>query len=56
MLANEFGAFAAAQNDLQRYLVLAPNGPFADQARALLAEVTNALDGTPIPTTAPAGG
>ena len=56
VLANEFGAFAAAQNDLQRYLLLMPNGPFATQARALLADVTNALDGTPIPsTTTPTG-
>jgi cytochrome c-type biogenesis protein CcmH/NrfG len=56
VLANEFGDFSAAQNDLQRYLVFAPNGPFANQARALLVEVTNALDGTPIPTTAPPTG
>jgi cytochrome c-type biogenesis protein CcmH/NrfG len=56
VLANEFGDFAAAQNDLQRYLVFAPNGPFANQARALLADVTNALEGTPIPTTAPPTG
>jgi cytochrome c-type biogenesis protein CcmH/NrfG len=56
VLANEFGEFAAAQNDLQRYLIVAPNGPFASQARALLAEVTNALDDTPIPTTAPPTG
>ena len=54
--ANEFGDFAGAQGDLQRYLILAPNGLFADNARALLAEVTNAIDGTPIPTTTlPAG-
>jgi len=56
VLANEFGDFAAAQNDLQRYLVLAPNGLFADNARSLLAEVTNAIDGTPIPTTTPPAG
>ncbi len=56
VLANEYGDFAGAQNDLQRYLILAPTGPFSNDARALLAEVTNALDGTPIPTTAPATG
>lgn len=49
VLANEFGEFAAAQNDLQRYLLLAPEGPFADQARQLLGEVTAALEGTPLP-------
>jgi len=53
VLANEFGDFATAQNDLQRYLVLAPQGQFAVQARQLLAEVTNALDGTPIATAPP---
>jgi len=49
--ANEFGDFAAAQNDLQRYLIAAPQGPFADQARELLAEVTAAIEGTPLTTT-----
>ncbi len=49
--ANEFGDFAAAQNDLQRYLIVAPQGPFADQARELLAEVTAAIEGTPLTTT-----
>lgn len=44
VLANEFGDFAGAQNDLQRYLVLNPNGEFADQARQLLADVTRALE------------
>jgi cytochrome c-type biogenesis protein CcmH/NrfG len=44
ILANEFGDFAGAQADLQRYLVAEPNGTFADQARQLLADVTNALD------------
>ena len=53
VLANEYGDFRAAQNDLQRYLILAPGGPFANDARSLLAQVTNAIDGTPIPTTAP---
>jgi tetratricopeptide (TPR) repeat protein len=49
--ANEFGAFAVAQNDLQRYLILAPQGQFGAQARQLLAQVTGILDGTP-PSTA----
>lgn len=49
VLANEFGAFAAAQNDLQRYLILSPQGQFADQARQLLADVTRALEGSPPP-------
>lgn len=49
--ANEFGDFAAAQNDLQRYLIAAPQGQFADQARELLAEVTAAIEGTPLATT-----
>jgi cytochrome c-type biogenesis protein CcmH/NrfG len=44
VLANEYQDFSAAQNDLQRYLVRAPNGLFADQARQLLADVTNALE------------
>jgi tetratricopeptide (TPR) repeat protein len=44
ILANEYGEFAGAQNDLQRYLVAAPDGQFADQARQLLADVTNALE------------
>ena len=56
VLANEYGDFATAQSDLQRYIVLAPSGSFVNQARDLLAQVTNALDGTPIPTTAPPTG
>ena len=44
ILANEFQDFAGAQADLQQYLVLAPDGVFADQARTLLAEVTAALE------------
>lgn len=52
ILAQEFQDFAGAQNDLQHYLVLAPNGSFVDQARQLLAQATNALPGTS-PTTAP---
>jgi cytochrome c-type biogenesis protein CcmH/NrfG len=46
LLANEYQDFAAAQNDLQRYLLAAPNGPFADDARQLLASVTRALEST----------
>lgn len=49
--ANEFGDFTRAQGDLQRYLVLAPQGQFGEQARELLAQVTSAIDGTPLPTT-----
>jgi cytochrome c-type biogenesis protein CcmH/NrfG len=41
--ANEFQDFAGAQGDLQRYLVAEPNGRFADDARALLAQVTEAM-------------
>jgi cytochrome c-type biogenesis protein CcmH/NrfG len=44
VLANEFAAFAEAQNDLQRYLLLAPDGAFADDARELLADVTRTLE------------
>jgi tetratricopeptide (TPR) repeat protein len=51
VLANEYGDFVRAQADLQRYLVLAPEGQFADQVRELLAQVTSAIDGTPLPTT-----
>jgi tetratricopeptide (TPR) repeat protein len=47
VLANEFEDFAAAQNDLQRYLVAAPEGLFAEQARQLLADVTQALEPAP---------
>ena len=52
VLANEFGAFEAAQSDLQRYLIMAPNGAFAEEVRRLLADVTNALErttGTTVP-------
>lgn len=52
ILAEEFQDFTDAQNDLQHYLVLTPNGTFADQARQLLAQVANALTGPP-PTTPP---
>lgn len=53
VLAYEYGEFQAAQNDLQRYLVAAPNGLFVDDARKLLADVTNALEA---PTTTVARG
>jgi cytochrome c-type biogenesis protein CcmH/NrfG len=53
VLANEFGAFAEAQNDLQRYLVLVPDGAFADDARQLLADVTGALERTTPKATSP---
>jgi cytochrome c-type biogenesis protein CcmH/NrfG len=43
VLAYEFGDFAGAQADLQRYLIGAPNGLFVNDARALLADVTTAL-------------
>jgi cytochrome c-type biogenesis protein CcmH/NrfG len=52
ILAQEFQDFTGAQDDVQHYLVLAPNGTFAGQARQLLAQVENALNG-PSPTTAP---
>jgi cytochrome c-type biogenesis protein CcmH/NrfG len=52
VLAYEFGEFQAAQNDLQRYLVGAPNGLFVDDARKLLAQVTTALE---TPTTVAPG-
>jgi cytochrome c-type biogenesis protein CcmH/NrfG len=53
ILAQEFQDFTDAQNDLQHYLVLAPNGPFADQARQLLAQVANALTSSSPTTTRP---
>ena len=51
VLANECQDFAAAQNDLQRYLIAAPNGAFADDARQLLASVTRALESRSTTTT-----
>jgi cytochrome c-type biogenesis protein CcmH/NrfG len=51
VLANEYGDFVGAQSDAQRYLVLAPNGRFADQARQLLADVTIALERSSATTT-----
>jgi cytochrome c-type biogenesis protein CcmH/NrfG len=55
LLAYEYQDYLGAQDDLQHYLVLAPNGQFAGQVRALLAQVTDALAGPPAttPTTAP---
>ena len=50
LLANEYGDFARAQSDLQRYLILSPEGEFAEQVRQLLADVTRALES---PTTSP---
>jgi len=44
VLANEFADFAGAQNDLQRYLLLEPDGAFGAQARELLAQVTEVLE------------
>ena len=35
-----------AQADLQTYLVKAPSGPYAEQARDLLARITKALEST----------
>ncbi|HEV2311429.1 MAG TPA: hypothetical protein VGU73_12980 [Acidimicrobiia bacterium] len=56
VLAYEYQDYQGAQDDLQHYLVLAPNGQFADQVRSLLAQVTDALTGPPAtpPTTKPA--
>jgi cytochrome c-type biogenesis protein CcmH/NrfG len=51
--ANEFADFVGAQADLQRYLLAAPNGTFAGQARQLLADVTDALDPSVTTTTDP---
>ncbi len=47
------GEAQRAQADLQRYLVLAPNGAWADDVRALLAQVTKALESpsTTVPPT-----
>jgi tetratricopeptide (TPR) repeat protein len=59
VLSNEYGDFKDAQNDLQHYIVLAPNGQWSAQAHQLLADVTNALESPTLPngspsTTAPA--
>jgi len=50
VLAYEYQDYAGAQDDLQHYLVLAPNGQFAGQVRDLLAQVTDALTGPPATT------
>jgi tetratricopeptide (TPR) repeat protein len=52
VLANEFQDYAGAENECQRYLVLAPNGQYAEQARQFLAQLANARSG-PAPTTSP---
>ena len=52
VLANEYQDYAGAANECQRYLVLAPNGPWAGSARQLLAQAANALAGPT--TTSPA--
>jgi cytochrome c-type biogenesis protein CcmH/NrfG len=53
VLANEYRDFEGAQNDLQHYLVLAPNGQWSDQAHQLLAEVTNAIESPTLPNASP---
>lgn len=57
VLANEYGDFKGAQNDLQHYIVLAPNGTWTVPAHQLLADVTNAIESPTVPgppTTQPA--
>jgi cytochrome c-type biogenesis protein CcmH/NrfG len=49
VLSNEYGDFQGAQNDLQHYILLAPNGQWSDQAHQLLAEVTNAMESPTLP-------
>ncbi len=51
VLANEYQDFAGAANECQRYLLLAPNGPWADPARQLLAQATSAAAPATSPTT-----
>ena len=51
VLANEYQDYSGAESDLQHYLVLAPNGQYANEAQALLAQVVNAL--TPPATNSP---
>jgi cytochrome c-type biogenesis protein CcmH/NrfG len=53
VLANEYGDFKGAQNDLQHYIVLAPNGQWSDQVHQLLAEVTNAIESPTLPSASP---
>jgi cytochrome c-type biogenesis protein CcmH len=49
VLANEYGDFKGAQNDLQHYIVLAPNGTWTVPAHQLLADVTNAIESPTVP-------
>ena len=49
VLANEYGDFRGAQNDLQHYIVLAPNGTWTVPAHQLLADVTNAIESPTVP-------
>jgi uncharacterized protein (TIGR02996 family) len=44
VLAYEFQDYRAAQGDLQRYLLAEPDGTYAEDARTLLAQVTDALE------------
>lgn len=54
LLAQELLDRDVAIGDAQRYLVLAPNGPFAEQARALLADLdAETLPATTVPPTTP---
>ena len=55
VLANEYQEWELAQSDLQRYLVLAPDGSFVTQARQLLADVATVLESptTTLPATVP---
>jgi len=55
VLAKEYQEFELAQADLQRYLVLAPNGPYAADARAFLQQVTNAIESPTTTTTTKKG-
>jgi cytochrome c-type biogenesis protein CcmH/NrfG len=52
VLESATGQIERAQADLQNYLVKAPNGPYAEGARDLLAKVTKALEttSTTVPT------
>ena len=53
LLAQELLGPALAIADAQRYLVLAPAGPFAEQARALLADLGAETPAGAAPTTVP---
>jgi tetratricopeptide (TPR) repeat protein len=52
LYSSALGDYARAQTDLQTYLVKAPSGTWADQARTLLGRVTTALE-TPSTTVPP---